>query len=110
AGTAEQLEAAVVRTVLGDLRVMARGDPGPDLGLAPDYIARLLELPMAGELAWEAGLLGDLAREVPPGANPRGPLARFCAGFWERVLVASGPHPPRPDVGGPALTAVRGGV
>ncbi|MEU9111162.1 septum site-determining protein Ssd [Streptomyces sp. NPDC048483] len=105
-----------VRPVLGDLRVVVRGVPGPDPGLAPDEIARLLELPLAGELAWEAGLLGDLARGVPPGAGPRGPLARFCTEFWERVSPASGPPPgprmprPRPVAGRSARTAVRGGV
>ncbi|MFF4696495.1 septum site-determining protein Ssd [Streptomyces chattanoogensis] len=101
-----------VRAVLGDLRTVARGVPGPDPGLPPDEIARLLELPAAGELAWEAGLLGDLSRGVPPGVNPRGPLARFCTGFWERVPVPPEPSPrrPRPSGGRPDFTAVRGGV
>nr|WP_044362439.1 septum site-determining protein Ssd [Streptomyces natalensis] len=109
---AAQRVAAGVRPVLGDLRVVARGVPGPDPGLPPDEIAHLLKLPLAGELAWDTGLVGDLARDVPPGAQPRGALARFGTEFWRRVPVPSGP-PPRqggPAVGGPALGAVRGGV
>ncbi|MFI9051701.1 septum site-determining protein Ssd [Streptomyces sp. NPDC053427] len=104
--------AAGVRGVLGDVRVVARGVPGPDPGLEPDEIARLLKLPSAGELAWEADLSGDLRRDVPPGADPRRPLARFCTAFWERVSAPSGPCPlrPRPTAGRSGLTALRGGV
>lgn len=83
---AAQRVAFGVQKVLGDLRVVARGVPGRHgHGLPPDEIARLMELPLAGEVSWEAGLLADLSRGVPPGAQVRGPLARFCAGFWERV-------------------------
>src|SRR5205085_5887107 len=99
---AAQRVATGVRPVLGDLRAVARGVPGPDPGLPPDEIARLLKLPLAGELGWDTGLVGDLARDVPPGAQPRGPLARFCTEFWRRVPVPSGPPPrqPGPGVGG----------
>ncbi|MEV6563079.1 septum site-determining protein Ssd [Streptomyces kronopolitis] len=84
---AAQRVASGVRQVLGDLRVVACEAPARhgDDGLPPDEIARLMGLPLAGEVPWEAGLSADLARGVPPGAQPRGPLARFCAGFWERV-------------------------
>ena len=78
--------ASGVQQVLGDLRVVARGVHGRHgHGLPPDEIACLMGLPLAGEVPWEAGLLMDLSRGVPPGAQVRGPLARFCAGFWGRV-------------------------
>ncbi|WP_190143721.1 septum site-determining protein Ssd [Streptomyces glebosus] len=94
---AAQRVAAGVQKVLGDLRVVARGAPGRHgHGLPPDEIARLMELPLAGEVPWEAGLLADLSRGVPPGAQVGGPLARFCTAFWER-LTESGV-----DGGGPA--------
>ncbi|MFJ9415307.1 septum site-determining protein Ssd [Streptomyces sp. NPDC101227] len=102
--------AAGVREVLGDVRVVVRGVPGPDPGLDPDEIARLLELPLAGELPWEADLSGDLRRDVPPGAYPRRPLARFCTAFWERVLAPPGSPPPLSAAGRPDVTAIRGGV
>ncbi|MFG2139019.1 septum site-determining protein Ssd [Streptomyces sp. NPDC048650] len=107
---AAQRAAAGVRAVLGDLRVVARGVPGPDPGLAPEEIARLLELPLAGELAWETGLSADLSRDVPPGAHPRGPLARFCTGFWGRVTApGDDPGAPGPGVGRSARTEALGG-
>ncbi len=82
--------AALVRTVLPDMRVVTRAGPGPDSGraaeLAPEEAARLLGLPLAGELGWETGLPGELARGAPPGANARGPLRHFGTAFWGRVL------------------------
>ncbi|MGA4947190.1 septum formation initiator [Streptomyces lydicamycinicus] len=94
---AAQRVAAGVQKVLGDLRVVARGAPGRHgHGLPPDEIARLMELPLAGEVPWEPGLLADLSRGVPPGAQVRGPLARFCTAFWERMTESGG------DGGGPA--------
>ncbi|MFH8407887.1 septum site-determining protein Ssd [Streptomyces sp. NPDC018019] len=82
--------AAGVRTVLPDLRVVARDGPETGAGgateLNPEEIARLLDLPLAGELGWECGLPADLARGVPPGADARGPLRHFGTAFWERVL------------------------
>ncbi|WP_129295082.1 septum site-determining protein Ssd [Streptomyces lydicus] len=103
-----------VQKVLGDLRVVARGTPGRHgHGLPPDEIARLMELPLAGEVPWEASLPAELARGVPPGAQMRGPLARFCTGFWGRVAESGsegggtgGAEPPgvRPGSGpGPEL-------
>ncbi|MBO1333782.1 septum site-determining protein Ssd [Streptomyces sp. VRA16 Mangrove soil] len=78
--------AETVGMVVRDLRVVAapgrRGvRPGP---LDADEVARLLGLPLAGELPWDDALL--TARVPGPGAA--GPLARFCAEFWERVPVA----------------------
>ncbi|MFE0376624.1 septum site-determining protein Ssd [Streptomyces inhibens] len=88
---AAQRVATEVRKALRDLRVVARAAPGRHgHGLPPDEVARLMELPLAGELPWEPGLLADLSRGVPPGAQVRGPLARFCAGFWGRVTASGG--------------------
>jgi hypothetical protein len=61
-----------------------RGPCGP--GLDDEEIARLLDLPLAGELPPEPGLSDALDGGEPPGGSPRGPLARFCAEFWGRVL------------------------
>ncbi|GHE54331.1 septum site-determining protein Ssd [Streptomyces capitiformicae] len=66
--------------VLRDLRVAVRGPYAP--GLDDHEVARLLGLPLAGEVPVEPGL-PDGGR--PPGGIPRGPLGRFCEGFWERV-------------------------
>ncbi|MFI1306948.1 septum site-determining protein Ssd [Streptomyces sioyaensis] len=102
---AAQRVAFGVQQVLGDLRVVACEAPGRHgHGLPPDEIARLMGLPLAGEVPWEAGLLADLARGVPPGAQLRGPLARFCAGFWERVVERGG------DGGGPGAGGEPGPV
>ncbi|AJC56936.1 septum site-determining protein Ssd [Streptomyces sp. 769] len=81
-----------VRAVLRDVRVVACGHPGPGCGGGPtaEEIARLVGLPLAGELPWEAGLSEDLARGRVPGARARGPLARFCAGFWGRARGGGG--------------------
>ncbi|MEU9121305.1 septum site-determining protein Ssd [Streptomyces sp. NPDC048506] len=88
---AAQRVAVGVRQQLTDLRVVARASPERHgHGLPPADVARLMDLPLAGELPWETGLLVDLARGVPPGAQVRGPLARFCAGFWERVGANEG--------------------
>lgn len=88
---AAQRVAVGVRQVLADLRVVARGTPERHgHGLPPEEIARLMELPLAGELSWESGLLAELSRGVPPGAQTRGPLARFCARFWERAEGGAG--------------------
>ncbi|MGW0821882.1 septum site-determining protein Ssd [Streptomyces sp. NPDC002845] len=68
--------------VLRDLRVAVRGPYAP--GLDDQEVARLLGLPLVGEVPAEAGLSESGG---PPGSAVRGPLARFCAGFWERALV-----------------------
>lgn len=77
--------AAAIRMVLRDLRVAVRGPYAP--GLDDREVARLLELPLVGEVPIEAGLLRPHESEVPPGAVGRGPLARFCREFWERALL-----------------------
>ncbi|MDT3395162.1 septum formation initiator [Streptomyces sp. B1866] len=83
--------ASTVGMVLRDLRVVVRGPFGA--GLEDEEVARLLRLPLAGELPYEPGLLEALDRGDPPGAGARGPLARFCAEFWSRVLPSTGGVP-----------------
>ncbi|BDM73202.1 septum formation initiator [Streptomyces nigrescens] len=85
---AAQRVAAGVQPLLGDLRLVARGTPDRHgHGLPPAEIARLMDLPLAGELPWELGLFADLARGLPPGSQARGPLARFCGEFWSRATA-----------------------
>ncbi|GGZ13233.1 septum formation initiator [Streptomyces inusitatus] len=76
--------ASVVGMVLQDLRVVARGPYAS--GLDDGWVAASLGLPLAGELPWET--LSPEMRDgaVPPGP-PGGPLARFCAAFWDRALA-----------------------
>ncbi|MFG3254273.1 septum site-determining protein Ssd [Streptomyces sp. NPDC048172] len=81
-----------VRMVVRDLRVVVRtpGGPGGERrygpGLDEDEVARLLELPLAGELPWESGLLEDIDHGIPPGHGKSGALARFCRAFWDQAL------------------------
>ena len=80
--------AGAVSMVLRDLRAVI----APVRGTAPlgaDETARLLDLPLAGELPWDSGAFGGR----PPGA--RGPLGRFSAQFWDRVTVGSDAGSPR---------------
>ncbi|MER5257493.1 MULTISPECIES: septum site-determining protein Ssd [unclassified Streptomyces] len=88
--------ASAVGMVLRDLRVVVgRGGTGRTGGGGLDglggfdaeEVARLLGLPLVGELPREAGLLAAQAGGMPPGGVARGPLARFCAAFWDRVPV-----------------------
>ncbi|MBT2402209.1 septum formation initiator [Streptomyces sp. ISL-87] len=79
--------AAGVRMVAEDVRVVVRGRcPG---GLDSEAVAGLLGVPLAGEVPVEVGLPGQVAEGEPPGARGRGALARFCDGFWQRVLVSA---------------------
>lgn len=80
--------AAAVGMVLRDLRVAVRGPYVS--GLDGPEVARLLGLPLAGEVPVESGLLRATESRRPPGATARGPLARFCREFWERALVETG--------------------
>ncbi|KPI11944.1 helicase/secretion neighborhood CpaE-like protein [Actinobacteria bacterium OK074] len=77
--------ASVAGMVLGDLRVAVRGPYAP--GLDDRAVARLLGLPLLGEVPPEAPPPNGGA---PPGAAARGPLARFCSAFWERALAGAG--------------------
>ncbi|MFC0601907.1 septum site-determining protein Ssd [Streptomyces palmae] len=80
--------AASVGMVLRDLRAVVRGPFGS--GLDDEQIARLLGLPLAGELPREPGLSAALDSGSPPGGSARGPLARFCADFWDRAMPGGG--------------------
>ncbi len=80
--------ASAVGMVLRDLRAAVRGPYAP--GLDDREVARLLRLPLAGELPVESGLLRPGEGKVPPAGGGRGPLARFCKEFWERALVEAG--------------------
>lgn len=73
--------AAAARMILEDLRVVARGPY--TAGLDEQWVARALGLPLVGDLPTEAGLSSAQDSGVPPGGNTRGPLARFCAAFWD---------------------------
>jgi secretion/DNA translocation related CpaE-like protein len=77
--------ASSVGMVLRDLRVVVRGPYAP--GLDGREVARLLGLPLVGEVPAEPPLPDGGA---PPGGEARGPLARFCAAFWERAALEEG--------------------
>ncbi|WP_326721575.1 MULTISPECIES: septum site-determining protein Ssd [unclassified Streptomyces] len=77
--------ASSVGMVLRDLRVAVRGPYAP--GLDDREVARLLGLPLVGEVPVEPPMLDGGG---PPGGSPRGPLARFCSAFWARVPVEGG--------------------
>lgn len=89
--------AARTRMLLGDLRAVVRTPHGPHgargyrPGLDEHETARLLGLPLAGDLPWETGLLERADRGEPPGSQVRGELARFCRKFWELSLPPA-PH------------------
>lgn len=80
--------ASAVSMVLKDLRVVARGPFAS--GLADDEIARLVGLPLAGQLPPEPGLSDALSGGEPPGTSARGPLARFCTAFLAQALPSGG--------------------
>lgn len=77
--------ASAVGMVLRDLRVAVRGPYAP--GLDDREVARLLGLPLVGDVPVEPGLQHPPGPGRPPGASGRSPLARFCKEFWERALV-----------------------
>jgi hypothetical protein len=80
--------ASAIGMVLKDLRVVARGPF--DSGLRDREIARLVGLPLAGELPPEPSLADALSGSGPPGSSGRGPLARFCGAFLARALPSGG--------------------
>ncbi|MFC7308400.1 septum site-determining protein Ssd [Streptomyces monticola] len=77
--------AAAAGMVLRDLRAVVRAPF--TAGLDGAEIARLLDLPLAGELPQESGLSGG---DEPPGSDARSALGRFGAAFWTRVQAEGG--------------------
>ncbi|WP_433891396.1 septum site-determining protein Ssd [Streptomyces sp. CA-111067] len=80
--------AAAVSMVLKDLRIVARGPFAS--GLDDREIARMIGLPLAGELPPEPALAEALSGGAPPGSSGRGPLARFCTAFLGHALAGGG--------------------
>ncbi|MFF8867257.1 septum site-determining protein Ssd [Streptomyces sp. NPDC015139] len=80
--------ASAVAMVVRDVRAAVRGPYAP--GLDDLGVARLLDLPLAGEIPVEPALSRPEGGAKPPGATGRGPLARFCVNFWERALAEAG--------------------
>jgi secretion/DNA translocation related CpaE-like protein len=80
--------AARATAILPDLRAVVRGPAAP--GLDDAEIARLIDLPLAGELPPEPALAPQHADGAPPGSDPRGPLARFSAAFLTGALSDRG--------------------
>ncbi|WTP83649.1 septum formation initiator [Streptomyces sp. NBC_00178] len=85
---AAQRVASAVGTIVEDLRVVARGPYGP--GLDDQWVAQALGLPLVGDLPVDAELFAAQAGGMPPGGNPRGALARFCAAFWTAAGTSAG--------------------
>ena len=85
-----------VRLALPDLRVIVRRPGGPSAarpytpGLEETDIARMLGLPLLGELPWEKGMWEYVERGMPPGCEEGGELARFAREFWKRALSEGG--------------------
>ncbi|MEU4169129.1 septum site-determining protein Ssd [Streptomyces sp. NPDC026665] len=77
--------ASAAGMVLRDLRIVVRGPRAP--GLDDREVARLLDLPLVGGLPAESFPLDG---GPPPGSAAKGPLARFCTAFWERLPVEGG--------------------
>lgn len=80
--------ASALGMVVRDLRVAVRGPYAP--GLDDREVARLLGLPLAGEVPVEPALQRAHGTTKPPGASGRGPLARFCTTFWAQALAETG--------------------
>ncbi|MGW1586249.1 septum site-determining protein Ssd [Streptomyces sp. NPDC002386] len=80
--------ASALGMVVRDLRVAVRGPYAH--GLDDREVARLLGLPLAGEVPVEPALQRAHGTTKPPGASGRGPLARFCTTFWAQALAETG--------------------
>ncbi|WP_372350581.1 septum site-determining protein Ssd [Streptomyces sp. KL116D] len=105
--------AGAVGMVVRDLRVVTAPVRG-SAELDADEVARLMGLPLAGELPLDSGVSAGRAfgagagagsgagpgsasgsgskprSGVGPGPRLGGPLGKFCAGFWERMPAAEG--------------------
>ncbi|MFD3566656.1 septum site-determining protein Ssd [Streptomyces sp. NPDC058667] len=71
-----------------DLRAVVRGPYAA--GLDERWVADALRLPLVGELPYDPGIVADQDAGLPPGAEPRGPLGRFCDAFWACALGPGG--------------------
>ncbi|MCX4981748.1 septum site-determining protein Ssd [Streptomyces sp. NBC_00572] len=71
-----------------DLRAVVRGPYAA--GLDERWVADALRLPLTGELPYDPGIVADQDAGMPPGAEPRGPLGRFCDAFWMQALAPGG--------------------
>jgi secretion/DNA translocation related CpaE-like protein len=80
--------APTVRMVVQDVRAVVRGPF--TAGLDSDWIAEVLGVPLAGEVPMEPGLANAEEIGMPPAASGRGPLASFCAEFWNNALADDG--------------------
>jgi secretion/DNA translocation related CpaE-like protein len=87
AAAAASRVAGAVGLLCPDLRVVVRG-PSPG-GLSADAVARVLALPLAGDLLAEDHLDVDLERGRPPARRGRGPLAQFCSELLQELLPAA---------------------
>jgi hypothetical protein len=84
AAAAASRVASSVGLLTADLRVVVRG-PAPG-GLGAAAVARVLGLPLAGQLTAEDDLDDDLERGRPPARRGRGPLARLCGSLLAELL------------------------
>ncbi|MFI9294471.1 septum site-determining protein Ssd [Streptomyces gardneri] len=80
--------ASALGLIVRDLRAVVRGPYAA--GLDERWVADALRLPLAGELPYDPGIVADQDAGVPPGAEPRGALGRFCDAFWDRALAPGG--------------------
>jgi secretion/DNA translocation related CpaE-like protein len=84
AAAAASRVASSIGMLCRDLRVVVRG-PSPG-GLSAEAVARVLGLPLAGDLQEEDDLDTDLEKGRPPPRRERGPLARLCGGLLSELL------------------------
>jgi secretion/DNA translocation related CpaE-like protein len=78
---------ATAGVLVRDLRVVAR--PTGTGSLTGAEVARLLGLPLAGELPDEPGLMAAADVGEPPGSDERGVLARFATTLLRHALPAA---------------------
>lgn len=71
--------------LIRDLRAVVR-TAGGAADLSGPEAARMLGLPLAGELPDEPGTSAPGSGGEPPGADPKGTLGRFCSALLDRAL------------------------
>ncbi|QFR94881.1 septum site-determining protein Ssd [Streptomyces tsukubensis] len=101
--------ASLLSMVVRDVRAVVAPSPaGVRPGLEAATVADLLDMPLAGELPHEPGLLAAQTEGAPPGSVRRGPLAGFCEAFWERLPEAATPGAPAGQGGSPRMSGPGG--